>query len=128
MERAVQIYAILNFTIIGVSHIVRPRAWVDFFIILRERGEQGVFATAFLSLIFGTIVVSFHNVWSGIPIILTVIGWAQVLKAAVYFIFPAYGLAKLQIPSHERPWQFVVPGAAFVVLAGVLGYHVWILG
>ncbi|MFP5287028.1 MAG: hypothetical protein ACLGI9_14905 [Thermoanaerobaculia bacterium] len=123
MERAVQVFAVIQFIIIGLSHTLRPRQWVDFFAFLRERGEAGVFAAAFLSLLFGSIVVAFHNVWSGLPIVLTVIGWAQVLKAFLYFVFPAFGLRKLQIPSHERAYQFVYPGIVFLVLAAVLVYH-----
>ena len=61
MERAVEIYAIINLTVIGISHVVRPRVWIDFFIVLRERGEAGVFAVAFLNLIFGSIVVAWPN-------------------------------------------------------------------
>jgi hypothetical protein len=125
MERAIQIYAIINFAVIGISHTFQPRAWVDFFVWLRERGEAGVFATAFLSLMFGSIVVAFHNVWSGIPIVLTIVGWSQVIKALIYFTFPAFGLRKLQIPSHDRANVFVLPGILFMVLAAVLGYHVW---
>jgi len=125
MERAVEIYAIINFVVIGLSHTFQPRAWVDFFVLLRERGEAGVFATAFLSLIFGSIVVSFHNVWSGIPIVLTIVGWAQVVKALIYFTFPAFGLRKLQIPSYDRAYVFVPAGILFLVLAALLGYHVW---
>lgn len=124
MERAIQIYAIINFAVIGLSHAIRPKAWVAFFVYLRERGEAGVFATAFLSLLFGSIVVAFHNVWSGIPIVLTLIGWAQVIKATLYFVFPAFGLRKLQIPSAERANLFVVPGILFLALAALLGYHV----
>jgi hypothetical protein len=124
VEQAVQIYAIINFTVIGLSHILQPHAWVDFFVILRERGKPGVFAVAFLSLIFGSIVVAFHNVWTGIPWLLTVIGWAQVVKALIYFCFPGFGLRKLQIPSHERAHLFIYPGIAFVVLAILLAYHV----
>jgi hypothetical protein len=123
MERAVQIYAIVNFVVIGLSHAFQPHAWVDFFIYLRERRETGVFATAFLSLMFGSIIVAFHNVWSGLPIVLTVLGWAQVLKALIYFVFPAFGLRKLQIPSHERAHHFVVAGVVFLALAGLLTYH-----
>jgi hypothetical protein len=123
MERAVQVFAVIQFVIIGLSHTLRPRQWVDFFVFLRERGEAGVFAAAFLSLLFGSIVVAFHNVWSGLPIVLTVIGWAQVLKAFLYFVFPAFGLRKLQIPSQERAHQFVYPGVVFLVLAAVLVYH-----
>lgn len=125
MERAIQVYAIINFAAIGLSHAFRPRAWVAFFVYLRERGEAGVFATAFLSLIFGSLVVAFHNVWSGIPIVLTIIGWAQVLKATLYFAFPAFGLRRLQMPSPERANMFVAPGILFLALAALLGYHVW---
>lgn len=123
MERAVQVFAIIHLVVIGLSHVVQPRAWVDFFIVLRERGHAGVFATAFLSLIFGSIIVAFHNVWSGLPVVLTVLGWAQVLKAFIYFVFPELGLRKLQLPSHERAHQFIYPGVAFLLLAGILAYH-----
>ena len=125
MERAIQVYAIIQFGVIGLSHVQRPHAWVDFFVYLRERGEAGVFATAFLSLLFGSLVVAFHNVWTGIPVLLTLVGWAQVLKALVYFAFPTCGLRKLQIPSHERAHLFVAPGVLFILLAAALGYHLW---
>jgi hypothetical protein len=125
VERAVQIYAIINFVVIGLSHLLQPRAWVRFFIVLRERGEAGVFATAFMSLVFGSIIVAFHNVWSGLPLILTLVGWAQVTKALIYFVFPGFGLRKLQIPSEDRAHLFVVPGALFLILAAVLVYHLW---
>lgn len=77
MERAIQIFAAINFAVLGLSHVLQPRVWVDFFAWLRERGEAGVVANAFLSLIFGSIVVAFHNVWSGIPLALTLVGWAR---------------------------------------------------
>jgi hypothetical protein len=125
MERAVQIYAIINLTIIGISHVVRPRVWVDFFLFLRERGEAGVFAVALLNLIFGSIIVAFHNVWSGIPVALTVLGWANVAKALIYFVFPALGLRRRQFLSHERSSLVVGGGMVFLLLAGALGYHVW---
>lgn len=126
MERAVEVYALVNFLVIGLSHVLRPRAWVAFFVLLRERGEAGVFASAFISLAFGSIVVAFHNVWTGLPLVLTLFGWAQVVKALVYFAFPGFGLRKLQIPSEERAHVFVVPGVLLLILAAVLGYHLWV--
>ena len=125
MERAVQIYAIINLTVIGISHVARPRVWVDFFVFLRERGEAGVFAVALLNLIFGSIIVAFHNVWSGIPLALTALGWANVAKAVIYFVFPAVGLRRLQFLSHKRASLVGVGGVVFLLLAAALGYHVW---
>ena len=123
MERAVQVFAVVHLTVIGLSHVLQPRAWVSFFVWLREKGEAGVFATAFLSLGFGSIIVGFHNVWSGIPLVLTVLGWAEVLKALIYFVRPSYGLRKLHSVSQERAQLFVVPGVGFLAVAGLLVYH-----
>lgn len=125
MEQAVQIYAIINLTVIGISHVVRPRVWVDLFVFLRERGEAGVFAVALLNLLFGSIIVAFHNVWWGIPLVLTVWGWANVGKALLYFTFPAFGLRRFQFLSHERANLVVGGGILCLLLAGILGYHVW---
>lgn len=125
MERAVQIYAIINLTIIGISHVGRPRVWSDFFVFLRERGEAGVFVVALLNLIFGSIIVAFHNVWPGIPLVLTVWGWANVLKALLYLSFPAIGLRRLQALSHERANLVAASGVLLLLVAGLIGYHVW---
>ena len=125
MERAVEIYAIVNLTVIGISHVVKPRVWVDLFVFLRERGEAGVFAIALLNLTFGSIVVAFHNVWSGIPLVVTVLGWANVAKALLYFVFPAIGLRRFQLLSHERAYLVAGGGMFFLLVAGLLGYHLW---
>lgn len=127
LENAVQLFAIINFLIIGVSHVTAPHAWADFFILLRSKGEAGVFAVAYMSLIFGSIIAAFHNVWSGIPVVLTVIGWGQVLKAFLYFAFPRFGLRQLGMVSHERAYLFRYPGLIFFVFAGALIYHLAVL-
>lgn len=120
MERAIEIYAGIQFLIMGVSHLLQPRAWAKFFITLREQGRAGVFAHGFLSLLFGSLVVSFHEVWSGWPVVLTLFGWSQVIKAGIAFVLPDVAMRSLQRVSMERAWEFQVPGALFVVLAGLM--------
>jgi hypothetical protein len=124
VERAIELYAAIQFMVIGLSHLLQPRAWVDFFIVLREQGRAGVFANGFLSLLFGSLVVSFHDVWTGWPVILTLIGWAQVIKATVAFVLPDVAMRGLQRVSHERAWEFQIPGAIFVGLAALMAYVV----
>lgn len=125
MEAAVQIFAVIHLATIGLSHVLASRAWAELFILLRSKGHAGVFVVAFLSLWFGSIIVAFHNVWSGIPAVLTVLGWAQVLKALLYFTVPAYGLRAMATVSVERARHFVYAGFFLLVLAGLLGYHLW---
>jgi len=123
MERAVEIFALVQFTVIGLSHVFAPRGWVQFFVWLRSKGEPGVFVVGFMSLWFGSIIVAFHNVWSGLPAVLTVMGWAQVFKGALYLIYPQVGLKMIGRVSEEKSREFVYGGAVALVFAALLGWQ-----
>jgi hypothetical protein len=110
LARVAQIIAAIMFITMGTSHLLQPKAWVDFFVFLRNQGSVGVFANSFLSLFFGGIIVALHNIWTWPAIILTLIGWAQVLKAVVGFVAPALALRGLALVSHENAWRFIAAG------------------
>lgn len=124
MQRSIEIFAALQFLVIGLSHMLQPRAWAEFFIVLREKGHAGVFANGFLSLIFGSVIVAFHNVWSGLATVLTVIGWAQLIKAFIAFVVPQWSMRSMDRITVERAHIFIVPGAIFVLLGVLMGYVV----
>jgi uncharacterized membrane protein len=124
MERAVQIYAAVNFLVIGLSHIAQPRAWNELFVLLRERGKAGVLVNGMLSLSFGSIIVAFHNVWSGLPMVLTIIGWANVTKALVILVAPDVGMRSLQRVSVDRSRELVAAGTVFLILSAMMWYLV----
>jgi hypothetical protein len=76
----------------------------------------------FLSLGFGAFIVAFHNVWTGIPVILTVFGWLQVLKGFVCFVAPQKAGRSLARVSEDRMWEFQVGGVIMLLLAVALWY------
>ena len=41
-----------------------------------------------LALVIGLLVVGFHNVWVGWPILITIIGWSAILKGSMILIAP----------------------------------------
>lgn len=120
MELAVTRLAIICFFVIGVSHIVQPRVWAQFFIDIHAKGKVGSFLNALLHFPLGVVIVSFHNVWSGLSIVLTLIGWGLVLKSFIYFVFPDYGLKMLSRVSMEKSWGFIVAGLFSVGISGLL--------
>ena len=124
MEKPTELLAAICFLVIALSNIAQPQAWLDFFIWLRGKGRAGVFAVAFLSLPFGAFIVAFHNVWTGLPVVLTLIGWAQVSKGALYLIAPQVGLRTLARLTPERAWMIVAGGFVFLCLSAVLWYLV----
>jgi uncharacterized protein YjeT (DUF2065 family) len=119
MEEAIEKLAVISFLLIGVSHIFQPKVWVDFFIGIRENGEVGAFINAFIHFPLGALIVAFHNVWHGIPLILTLMGYGLLLKGFINFVFPKFGLKTLEQVSPEKSWGFVVAGI-FSVGIGLL--------
>jgi hypothetical protein len=123
MERALEVFAVIHLGLMGLSHIVQHRAWAEFFILLRGRGYPGVFVHGFISLGFGSMILAFHRVWSGIPAVLTVVGVLYLVKAVQCFVFPAVSMRSLERRvSLERSWLFIAPGVAFLALAAVIAY------
>jgi hypothetical protein len=120
MEVAVTKLAIICFFIVGVSHIVQPRVWVRFFMDLHSKGEVGSFLNALLHFPLGVLIVSFHNVWHGLPVVLTLIGWGLVLKSFIYFVFPKRGVKMLARVTMEKSWESVVAGVFSICISGLL--------
>jgi hypothetical protein len=120
MEVAIQKLAIVSFFVMGLSHIVQPRVWAQFFIDLRSKGEIGSFINAYIHFPLGALVVAFHNVWEGIPIILTLMGYAWVLKSLIYFVWPSRGLKSMSRVSLERSGEFIIAGVVMLGIGGLL--------
>ena len=124
MERSVEILAVVLFGVVGLSHILQPRAWAEFFILLRSKGEAGAFVDGFLNLPLGGFIIGFHNTWSGIPAVLTLVGWCLLIKSLIRFCAPRLGLKMIARVSVERSWEFQAAGVGLVVFAGLLGYGI----
>ena len=120
MEVAVTKLTIICYFIIGLSHIFQPRVWAQFFIEMRGKGEVGSFLNALLHFPLGVLIVSFHNVWQGIPLVLTLMGWGLVLKGLIYFVFPRHGMKMLGRVTIEKSWEFIVAGFFSLGISGLL--------
>lgn len=122
METSVEKFVAINFFVLGLSHLLQPRVWVQFFIMLGEKREVGSFLNGFVHFPLGAFIVAFHNVWHGIPMIVTIMGWGLVTKSTLCFVYPKHGMRMLSMVSMERSWHFVVAGAMSIVLSGVILY------
>lgn len=122
MEDAVLTYSAIAFLLIGLSHIFHPSIWVKFFILIREQGEAGAFINGLIHFPMGALIVAFHNVWEGLPTVLTLIGYGLLLKGVVCFLIPRLALRSLDRVSMDRSWEFVAAGIFSVGLSGLFFY------
>jgi hypothetical protein len=126
MERSVEVVAVILSGVMGLSHILQHKAWAEFFILLRGKGAAGAFVDGFLNLAVAVVIIGFHNVWSGIPAVLTLVGWCLLIKSLIRFCAPKLALRMMSRVSVERSWEFQVAGAALMVLGGLIGYGVYV--
>ena len=121
MTRALEMFALIHLTLMGLSHVLHHRAWAEFFITLREMGYGGVFVHGFLSLGFGSMILAFHRVWSGEPMALTILGVLYVVKTVQCFLLPEVSMRSLNRVTLEGSRVFVGAGVMLLFFAGVAG-------
>ncbi|MCR9200183.1 MAG: hypothetical protein NXI04_16230 [Planctomycetaceae bacterium] len=120
MEKCVAVFAAVNFAIIGLSHICQQQAWREFFLALHAMGRPGAFANGLLTLITGSIIVAFHNVWSGPAVVLTLIGWAYILKSTVIFLHPDGNLRSMASVQTAPRWKLHTAGILLLAVSTLL--------
>jgi hypothetical protein len=78
-----------------------------------------------LSLVPGAAFVAAHPVWSGPAVVLTVFGWALVVKATLCLVAPDIALRGMGRAAAGSGREFAAGGVRCLAIAGVLGYVLW---
>jgi hypothetical protein len=125
VERAAEWYGFVTCLTVGLSHLVRPRDWAAAFAALHRLGRPGAFVNGGLSLVPGVAFAAAHPVWSGPAVVLTVFGWALVVKGAVCLLAPDVALRSMERAGAGRGREFAAGGVLSLGIAGVLGYVLW---
>ncbi len=123
MDQTVHAIMAPYFLVIGVSHVVQPRLWAEFFRVLRQTGVAP-FIIAMYTLPVGLFLVVGHNKWVwDWPLFLTVAGWGQTFKGTLYFVFPRIAERVLE-RAERRPYrQYRIAGAPFALLGAILTWQ-----
>jgi hypothetical protein len=125
VERAVEWFALATCLVIGLSHLLQPRAWVETYAGLHRLGKAGAFINGGLSLLPGALYVAAHPVWSGPAMALTVFGWLLVLKGTICFLAPTLALRGMSKAGAGTGREFVLGGMLLLAFAAVVGYALW---
>ncbi len=115
-QSAVQLMMAIGCLMIGVSHVLQPRVWQDYFARIHAHGAAGVLKrTMIWELWPALILVTLHQVWTGPGIVLTLYGWLLLIKCAVSLWAPQAGLRSMAM-AQRGPATFVAGGAALIVV------------
>ncbi len=100
-QRAIELFAMLNFVIVGLSLLIQPRAWAQFFVWMRREGPAGAVIYGLLCVLWGSLIVSFCLAWHGLLVVLPLFGVIQVLEGVIFLLAPAAGLKLMAMFTEE---------------------------
>jgi hypothetical protein len=101
----------------GLSHILRPAMWVDFFTKLHAQGTSGlVLKVLAVELWPALLIVGLHQVWWGPGIVLTLYGWAQFAKVWLALFVPEIGMRSMAMAQTRGERGFILGGMLLMVV------------
>ncbi|WP_420449274.1 hypothetical protein [Candidatus Palauibacter sp.] len=95
LARAVEMFVSINLIALGASFLLRPGDWKALLTHLQSKGTAGSLPLALIGLGVGSFVVAFHNIWDGVPMIVTIYGWAALLKGTFQVLYPGIALKRI---------------------------------
>ena len=114
MEHAVAFMAGASYLILGPSMAFRWRDWSVWLKRLRETGRPAGLTMGMLHLAIGTFILAFHWQWTGMPMLLSLLGAKAVAEGFVYSLFPGVMVAMLKwLEPHHR---LVLPLAGIICI------------
>jgi len=105
--QSIQFFVALNLFVVGLSHFLQPKIWIEFFEFLHQKGNVGNIFNALLALGMGSFIISFHFIWTWPMILVTIYGLAQLTKGLIYLSIPQVGLnsiGKVDDKSKKFKW------------------------
>jgi hypothetical protein len=102
-QRAIDLFALITFSVAGLSLLTQPRSWRLFYSWLLRGGKAGAVAFGLSCLAVGSLIVAFHRVWFGLLTVVTLVGWFKVLLGTVCLLSPSTGLRVLALLAGEPP-------------------------
>ena len=74
----------------------------------------------FIEMVLSFFVVAYHNIWTGWPVIITVLGWMGLLEGALIIVFPKF-VKNFSMPIFKGGFGKIMPYIA-LALGLVIGY------
>ncbi len=76
------------YLLVGLSHLLQPAAWLEFFKWIRSKSFGG-FIVVMYTLPIAIVIIVFHNNWELRPsLFVTIAGWIMLIKCSLYALYP----------------------------------------
>ncbi len=118
VERVLGIYI----AVVGWAIIINPKHWFETLQEMRKNLPVDLIV-GIISLLFGAVIVTVHNIWVLSPaMITTIIGWLALLKGFILLTIPSY-MFQLTDRFYKSVLAIQAAGFIYFLLAAIILYY-----
>ena len=128
MGNAVMLAAYIGpvYLLVGLSVLLHPKSW-QHLLEKYQRDHYELFPLMLLYVILGLFITLSYDLWDWSRwLIVTVTGWALLLKGVFYFLAPGSWITPI-LNVKQSKYAMYLGGVVCLVLGGVLCYSVYYL-
>jgi len=127
MENAIAVAAVAGpaYLVLGLSLLVYSKSWQKL-IAKWQKDHFSLIAIMIMTLILGLVVLRMYSAWeTNVWILVTITGWAMVLKGAFYLLAPERWI-KDWVAMAKSEGLIGLGGVVTIAIGAVLSYHVYL--
>jgi hypothetical protein len=106
MEQGVERLAAMLLLLTCLSHVAAPQAWASLFARIDASGDTAGLYVGAIHLPLGLMLVAFHNLWTWPEVLVTLIGWALLLKGTLHWVVPSLARRSIAIGSEASRYRW----------------------
>lgn len=120
MEQGIQLIISICFLVIGSSMFMRANDWVLWVKHAETQGRVASLIFGTLNLLLGSVIIAFHEVWNGIFIIVTILGFLLCFRGIILLLWPNCLLFIIKKFSRNLNGIIKIAGLAMFAISLVL--------
>jgi len=124
MEQAIQFTLGVSYLIIGLSCLVQVNDWISWMDKIQEDGRRTAVIMGSIALMLSAFIVGAHPIWSGLPLLITLIGVIGMIEGALYLLFPG-SLPFLLSFFTQKNTILIRSLSIFSIVLGAVILYIW---
>lgn len=124
MEQSIQFMMGVSLCVLGLSFFLRASDWMQWFKDVQNAGKEVSMPLGAFSLLLGSLIVGFHQIWEGWPLVISAVGLLIMVKGTIYLLIPGWLPKKLKVLTDTamRPYLMFYGLILLWLGMGVLDY------
>ncbi len=117
----------LSLLFFSISWIFRQKDWLSLIEHVESKGNRAILLVGVINTAVGSFILGFHWIWTGMSLIVSVIGIFFLLRGFLCLTCPQWVLKKIQKVMKRGKTNLRIAGLVTIIISGAILHNWWLL-